>query len=37
MQNLGVNKPDVQPKATDYINEMIEMIESLVKKRVAYT
>ena len=36
MQNLGVNKPDVQPKATDYINEMIEMIESLVKKRVAY-
>ena len=30
------NKPDVQPKATDHINEMIEMIESLVEKNVAY-
>ena len=32
MESLGVNKPDVQPKATDHINEMIEMIESLVEK-----
>ena len=36
MESLGVNKPDVQPKATDHINEMIEMIESLVEKNVAY-
>ena len=24
MENLGVNKPDLQPKATDHINEMIK-------------
>ena len=32
MESLGVNKPDLQPKATDHINEMVEMIKSLVKK-----
>ena len=36
MESLGVNKPDVQPKATDHINEMIEMIKSLVEKNAAY-
>ena len=36
MQNLGVNKPDLQPKATDYIHEMITMIKSLINKEVAY-
>ena len=36
MKSLGVNKPDVQPKATDHINEMIEMIKSLVEKNAAY-
>ena len=36
MKNLGVNKPDLQPKATEHIKEMIEMIESLIKKNVAY-
>ena len=28
--------PDLQPKATDYINEMITMIKSLINKEVAY-
>ena len=36
MENLGVRKPCKQPKATDYINEMIEMIENLIKNDCAY-
>jgi len=36
MESLGVNKPDLQPKATDHINEMVEMIKSLVEKEFAY-
>ena len=36
MKNIGVKKPDVQPKATDHIKEMIEMIKSLVRKEFAY-
>jgi len=35
--NLGVNKPDVQPKATQYIKEMIELITKLEKKDYTYT
>ncbi len=36
MENLGVQKPYKQPKATDHINEMIEMIESLIRNDCAY-
>lgn len=33
---LGVDKPDFEPKATDYINEMISMIKILIDKSHAY-
>ena len=33
---LGVEKPNVQPKATEYISYMIEAIEKLVKNENAY-
>ena len=33
---LGINKPDIQPFATDYIAEMIEYIEKLIKSGNAY-
>ena len=36
MANLGVSLPDIQPKATDYIKEMIELISVLIKNNYAY-
>ena len=33
---LGVLTPDLEPRATDSINQMINMIESLTKKGLAY-
>ena len=33
---LGVKDPDIEPKATDHIKEMIEMIEDLLTKGYAY-
>ena len=36
MSILGVNQPDIQPKATDYIKEMINLIEKLIKNNFAY-
>lgn len=33
---LGIMRPDLQPKATDYISHMISVIESLLKKHYAY-
>ena len=36
MSILGVKKPDIQPKATDYIKEMINLIEILMKNNFAY-
>jgi len=36
MAKLSVNIPDIQPKATQYISEMIELIEDLIKKGHAY-
>ncbi len=36
MDSLGVEKPSIQPKATDYINEMISLIETLLKNKNAY-
>ena len=36
MAKLGVAIPDVQPKATEYIKEMIELIVDLVNKGHAY-
>ena len=36
MASLGVRIPDVQPKATEHINEMIAQIEKLIEKGHAY-
>ena len=36
MSILGVKKPDIQPKATDYIKEMIDLIKTLIKSNYAY-
>ena len=36
MSVLGVRKPDIQPKATDYIKEMIDLIKTLIKNKFAY-
>lgn len=33
---LGIEKPDVQPKATEYVKEMIELIQKLEKKGYTY-
>ncbi len=36
MAQLGVNTPDIQPKATEHIPDMISLIESLIQKDHAY-
>jgi len=36
MEVLGVQLPDIQPKATDHILEMIELIKKLIKNNFAY-
>lgn len=35
--SLGIEKPDVQPRATEYVKEMIELITKLEKKGYTYT
>jgi cysteinyl-tRNA synthetase len=36
MAVLGVLPPDIEPRATQHINDMIEMISNLIKKGFAY-
>ena len=36
MKRLGVGRPDIEPKATEHITEMIEVIKALVSKGHAY-
>lgn len=36
MNALGVMKADMEPRATEYINDMIEMIKVLIEKGFAY-
>ena len=36
MSSLNVSTPDIQPKATDHIDDMILMIEKLIKNKCAY-
>ena len=36
MAALGVQLPDIQPKATDHIPEMIQLIETLIHNNFAY-
>ena len=35
-EKIGVRKPDVQPKATEYIGEMIDLIKKLEEKKYTY-
>jgi cysteinyl-tRNA synthetase len=37
MASLGILRPDVEPKATEHIREMIALIERLIVRGVAYT
>ncbi len=36
MSSLGIQNPDIAPKATDHIQEIIEIIEALIEKGFAY-
>ena len=36
MNSLGVLKPDIQPHATDFINEMIDLIKKMIVNDTAY-
>lgn len=36
LKTLGIDKPDIQPFATDYIDEMIKYIEQLIVNNKAY-
>ena len=36
MDYLGLDRPDIEPKATEHISEMIELISTLVEKGKAY-
>jgi cysteinyl-tRNA synthetase len=36
MERLGVGRADIEPKATEYINEMISIIKVLIEKDFAY-
>lgn len=36
MKKLGIRPPTIAPKATDYISEMIGLIETLISKGIAY-
>ncbi len=36
MDALGIKKADVEPRATEHIDDMIKMIEGLIKKGYAY-
>ena len=36
MNSLGVIKPDIQPHATDFINEMIDLVNKMIDNDTAY-
>jgi cysteinyl-tRNA synthetase len=36
MDRLGVLRPDKEPRATEHIDDMIDMIKTLIEKEVAY-
>lgn len=36
MAYLGVNRPDIQPKATTHVSDMIQLIEQLIQNQIAY-
>ncbi len=37
MSALLVNKPDIQPRATEYISDMIDLVEKMIKNGCAYS
>jgi len=37
MEQLGVKKADIEPRATEHINEMLQIIQGLIQKGYAYT
>ena len=36
MKSLGVIKPDIQPHATDFIEEMINLVQKMIANKTAY-
>ncbi len=36
MKTLQIMRPEIMPKATEHINEMVEIIKTLLKKGIAY-
>lgn len=36
MQRLGIRPPDITPKATDHIEDMLHIVKTLVQKGIAY-
>ena len=36
LEKLNIDKADIFPRATDHINEMVDIIENLLKKKIAY-
>ena len=36
MDSLGIDRPDIEPKATEHIQEMIDFIQELINKNMAY-
>lgn len=34
---IGVKTPDIQPRATEYVNEMIDLVQKLINKGYTYT
>ena len=36
MDALGIDRPDIEPKATEHIQEMIDIISELIDKKMAY-
>ncbi|BHH82918.1 cysteine--tRNA ligase [Desulforhopalus sp. 52FAK] len=36
MDKLGIDRPDIEPKATEHITEMVEMIDQLISQGKAY-
>lgn len=37
MDKLGIDRANIEPKATEHINEMIEIVQKLIEKGYAYT
>ena len=36
LEKLNIDKADIFPRATDHINEMVDIIRNLLKKKIAY-